>query len=343
LGKLDSGSSISAARAGAFARYAAYLESQGVAVGRLLANAKIPPWLLDHPDALVPLDNAIRFVELGCRALGTEHLGVHVALGTSLQQFGAYGRALERSVTIYDYLRRGASHYNTQVTGQHLWLSDHGSELRLNVGTASATGLGAFQSHLSTLTITIISLRKVDPEWSPREMGLAYRTREALPMIGCYANSRLSRESTVSYITIPRALAGLSFAARIRGRAADPQWSSGGRSLPGGLCDVVEHQIKALISDGTPHIDTLAESLCVSPRSLQRGLAKHQSTYSQLLAEARMTMASEWLESTDKPITEIAFDLGYADASNFTRAFRWTAGLSPQKFRNANRVQAAGS
>jgi AraC-like DNA-binding protein len=35
----------------------------------------------------------------------------------------------------------------------------------------------------------------------------------------------------------------------------------------------------------------------------------------------------------DEPITDIAFALGYANASNFTRAFKVRNGLSPQQFR----------
>jgi AraC-like DNA-binding protein len=53
-----------------------------------------------------------------------------------------------------------------------------------------------------------------------------------------------------------------------------------------------------------------------------------------VLAEFRLHRAAEWLENTDKPIGEIAFDLGYTDASNFTRAFRRQTGVSPQVFRD---------
>jgi len=52
-----------------------------------------------------------------------------------------------------------------------------------------------------------------------------------------------------------------------------------------------------------------------------------------LLAESRLHQAAKWLQSSDKPIAEIAYALGYTDASNFTRAFRKLTGVSPQAFR----------
>jgi len=54
-----------------------------------------------------------------------------------------------------------------------------------------------------------------------------------------------------------------------------------------------------------------------------------------LLAQVRLRRAAEWLAHSDKPVSEIAFDLGYADAPNFTRAFRKLTGVTPSAFRQA--------
>jgi AraC-like DNA-binding protein len=55
-----------------------------------------------------------------------------------------------------------------------------------------------------------------------------------------------------------------------------------------------------------------------------------------MLAEARQRLAIDWLENTDKTVGEIAFDLGYTDSSNFSRAFRREVGLTPQAFRGSS-------
>ena len=103
--------------------------------------------------------------------------------------------------------------------------------------------------------------------------------------------------------------------------------------LPGEPLDLARHQIAALSSLGAISIDLVAESLGFSKRALQREIGKHGLTYSLLLEQHRLGKAADWLQSSDKAITEIAFDLGYSDASNFTRAFRRCAGVSPKAYR----------
>jgi AraC-like DNA-binding protein len=54
----------------------------------------------------------------------------------------------------------------------------------------------------------------------------------------------------------------------------------------------------------------------------------------------RLRQAADWLENTDKQVEEIAFDLGYTDASNFARAFRRQSGVSPQAFRRDREIDS---
>jgi AraC-like DNA-binding protein len=72
----------------------------------------------------------------------------------------------------------------------------------------------------------------------------------------------------------------------------------------------------------------------MSRRTLQRAIADRGFTYSQLLSESRLRRAVQWLDHTNKPINEIARELGYTDAANFSRAFRRRTGLSPSDFRD---------
>ncbi len=57
----------------------------------------------------------------------------------------------------------------------------------------------------------------------------------------------------------------------------------------------------------------------------------------QYLIRARLRRAARLLADDAMPITEIAFDVGFGDLSNFVRTFRRAAGVPPRAFRLASR------
>jgi AraC-like DNA-binding protein len=57
----------------------------------------------------------------------------------------------------------------------------------------------------------------------------------------------------------------------------------------------------------------------------------------QYLVRARLRRAANLLAEQDRAITDIAFDVGFGDLSNFVRSFHRAAGVSPRAFRQASR------
>ncbi|MGY4304329.1 AraC family transcriptional regulator [Bradyrhizobium sp. USDA 4369] len=57
----------------------------------------------------------------------------------------------------------------------------------------------------------------------------------------------------------------------------------------------------------------------------------------QYLIRSRLRRAAQRLSAEDTAVTEIAYDVGFADLSNFTRTFTRAVGVSPLKFRRASR------
>lgn len=83
-----------------------------------------------------------------------------------------------------------------------------------------------------------------------------------------------------------------------------------------------------------PTLDDAAAHFCVSPRTFRRELKKLNTTYQAILDQVRETIALEYLKTTNKPVNEIAYELGFNDPSNFGRAFKKWTGKSPGTFRN---------
>lgn len=92
--------------------------------------------------------------------------------------------------------------------------------------------------------------------------------------------------------------------------------------------------ISRRIGEGGLTADQVAELVSMSRSTLSRRLAKEGTSISTELKHARLACARQWLSETDKSVDKIAADLGYADPSNFTRAFRKAEGLNPRLFRS---------
>ena len=91
-------------------------------------------------------------------------------------------------------------------------------------------------------------------------------------------------------------------------------------------------------SDRPIELDDAAAQAGVSPFHFLRlfssvlGVTPHQ-----YLVRSRLRHAARRLADDDSPVTDIAYDVGFADLSNFVRTFGRAAGASPLKFRQASR------
>jgi AraC-like DNA-binding protein len=77
----------------------------------------------------------------------------------------------------------------------------------------------------------------------------------------------------------------------------------------------------------------VAAALHLSERSLQRRLAEAGTRYGEILRDTRHQLACSYLRDPRVSIGEIAWLLGFADQSSFTRAFRRWEGRSPTAYR----------
>jgi len=94
----------------------------------------------------------------------------------------------------------------------------------------------------------------------------------------------------------------------------------------------VQQALLEALPDGAPSKPVIARKLGMSARNLQRHLANEGTSFAGLLNEARATLGRSYVDEGRLSVTEIAFILGFADTSTFSRAFkRWT-GLSPRAY-----------
>ncbi|MDQ3033302.1 MAG: AraC family transcriptional regulator, partial [Myxococcota bacterium] len=75
--------------------------------------------------------------------------------------------------------------------------------------------------------------------------------------------------------------------------------------------------------------DVIAASFGITERTLRRRLAEHRTSFRALAEEQRASMALERIAHGGEPLSRIAYELGFSDASAFGRAFRRWHGTTP--------------
>ena len=91
-----------------------------------------------------------------------------------------------------------------------------------------------------------------------------------------------------------------------------------------------------------PAIEPIAESLCMTSRTLRRKLEAEGTSYSELLTSVRKALAVDYLTTSALSTEDIALTLGFSDAVGFRHAFkRWT-GKTPHEVRQ-NRMSSVDS
>ena len=102
---------------------------------------------------------------------------------------------------------------------------------------------------------------------------------------------------------------------------------------PPTLPERVRGEIVRLLKGEAPTLAAVADQLCLGVRTLQLKLKKTGHSYQQLLDAVRRDLAQSHLREPHLSITDIAFLLGYSEASVFVRSFRKWTGQTPGAFR----------
>lgn len=95
----------------------------------------------------------------------------------------------------------------------------------------------------------------------------------------------------------------------------------------------VRREIIQVIAGQEPSLERIAERLHMSSRTLQRRLVADGGNYRDVVNEVRQGMALRLVRDTEANFTDIAYQLGFRDASNFSRVFRRWFGATPSEFR----------
>ncbi len=91
-------------------------------------------------------------------------------------------------------------------------------------------------------------------------------------------------------------------------------------------------------SEKIPSLETLADELAMSPRTLIRKLDRQNTSYKNILEQIRFDQAKHLLKQTHLTAAEISGKLGYQEPANFGRAFKRWSGQTPSNWRRDGNI-----
>lgn len=100
------------------------------------------------------------------------------------------------------------------------------------------------------------------------------------------------------------------------------------------LSQQVASLLRAMLADGCPRKELIAEQLGINERTLHRKLADEGGSYQKLLDDVRLEMAVNYLREGRLTVEEIAHRVGFAESRSFIRHFKSFHGVTPGDYRD---------
>ena len=89
-----------------------------------------------------------------------------------------------------------------------------------------------------------------------------------------------------------------------------------------------------------PDLQRTARTLNMAVSTLQRNLSAEHTSFQTLKDQLRCEIAIHRLRTSDIPLAKLAFELGFADAATFQRAFKAWTGYPPGRYRRQTMLRA---
>ncbi|WP_194924384.1 AraC family transcriptional regulator ligand-binding domain-containing protein [Catenulispora pinisilvae] len=278
-----------------------------------------------------PTASLLRLWELFATAAPTPGAGLRVAAGADL------GR-----LHVWDYLFTGADNLaaGARLAAEHLHLvvdpsavmtvQDDGALLTIGYSSEASWTQAADGIHEFIMALILRRSREaLGVPLRPVHVGFAHHApRSHQHLTDAFGTSHLDFGRPANTVTFLAADAQATKPAdpgltRILSHYAD-LLAAASRPAP----DWWKHfeQVLALaIADGTPSLAQMAQRLVLTPRTLQRRLNDHGTTWQRELDKARSTHATA-LKTTGLPMAAVAARVGYSDPRSLRRAVhRWAA------------------
>jgi AraC-like DNA-binding protein len=329
-------------RAGGLIARAAYarVREAGIAAGPLLAQANLTAKQMQDAGATVVARDQARFLDLAADALHDDLLGLHVAQGLELRKAGLLYYVMASSATMLEAVQRVVRYWSiSDESMQQQCVAGRNVDITLQYVGARRH----LDRHISECwaAIVVSAVRRITARrLSPLRVRFVHPRRECPAELAEFFGGAVEFGARSDDIRYARAVAATPVV------GADPYLNkvlvgyceealAHRRPVRGSFRSRAENAIVSLLPHAEASATQVASRLGLSGRTFARRLADEGLTFSTLLDRLRLDLATRYLADPGLSISQVAWLLGYQEASAFSKAHkRWT-GVSPSEARRS--------
>ena len=308
------------------------LAARGLDAEELFRRAGMPPERMRDPNARYPVASMQRLWSLATESSQDPCFGLDVGQLWHPTTFHAMGYTALASSTLREALNCVVRYSRVVTTGANVELSESGPEVILTVSAPGAHLVPAsYHAGAAALVILCSEVRgsKIDPLW----MTFGHAGTACAQRLQAFFHCPVSFGAAHTRMAFSRDEldAPLLTANRSLVRANEELLSNYLASFDSSdLMLRVRSKVSNLLPSGQIAQAALARSLNISLRSLQRQLKLEGVTFRQVVDETRRNLAEHYLKDSTLTLSEVAYLLGFTEASSFSRAFRRWTGRAPR-------------
>lgn len=316
------------------------LEYRGIDPATLFKEAGLDPEILDDPQARYPWNEASNAWLMASELLDDPAFGLTIAQAWRPSDFHALGCAFMASTTLRDALNRLVRYNNIVYDVISYSLSEHNGLAVLSYNPVSSKFEEPAILEDTRWAIILDACRRIyGADLDPLEVTFIHTVPSS------------KKDKFTEYFHCPlrfgQEIARMTFSTEV----IDKRLPASNRELAltldktlseyviklhrGDIVSRVKLNISEYLSSGHINNQLIADTLHLSPRSLQRKLAAAGTTFSKLVEAVRNELAESYLADKNLTLVEISYMLGFSSQSSFSRAFKRWSGVTPQDFRDA--------
>ena len=295
----------------------------------LFDQAGIAPEALADPEARIPLSHTTRLWEAVVAATEDDAFGLRVARHVNQTTFHALTVTTLVSDTLLDAMERTVRYSRVVTDAAGTSVGGDATQCWMDLGHLPVEPPPAWQAIDAFAAIFVRTARAlVGPECLPVRAVFARPQPRNLVAFEQVFRCPLTFAGPHTRIVFDRASAEMPL------ETANPALRAVNEALlddmlrsrtRDDLASQVRDAISRLLPGGRCTQQAVAEALHLSLRSLQRKLAEQHTSFREQLERTRRELADRHLRAGQVSVTEVAYLVGFSDASSFARAYkRWT-------------------